>query len=207
MEIVALSSIAATMDGKKYGATKLELNSVPDVYKALVEEIKSKITRDSNDPANPACTFYGLSTKTLTQIVCSVPVEGFENSFIQYIGYANPTSQFAPITIGKLYGFNGSNYGTAVLIAPFNNEAIMYMTGSVAQLGMWNGDYPLQMTLGYSRAGLYWYIYIPVIFGKQIEYKYLYAPGNWESGDNQTYTPTRENLNDSTVALSHDIKL
>jgi len=67
----------------------------------------------------------------------------------------------------------------------------LYITGSSQQLGMWNGAFPLRMTKGFSRAGLYWYVYIPGILNQEIEYKCLYGPGKWVSGDNQKYIPTQ----------------
>jgi hypothetical protein len=179
------------MDGNKYSAIKLNLANLPEAFQSLMEVLKANIIRDDGDPISPSFTHFGFVSKSAAKIVSKVAVDGFDNSYIQYIGYALLGNTYAPIMIGKLYDFNGSNYTTAILTAPFNNEPYMYITGSVPQLGMWNGENPLQMTLGYSRGGLYWYVYIPALIGKEIEYKYLYEPGKWQDGDNQKYTPTQ----------------
>ena len=191
--LTTLNAISSLLDGGKYTPKKYSFSSVPEQFKACLDTIKSQVSADGYDAEAATNFLFAVSVPAGVAIVATVLPPSYDSSTVQYIGFqSNPQPDYAALIIGKLFNFNGQNYGN--LIISVKDEGVpIFITGSTPELGMWNGVFPIPLTLEYSKIGLFWQINIPVIIGKGFEYKLLKGSQNWESGSNRSFTPTIQN--------------
>ena len=88
--------------------------------------------------------------------------------------------------VAQQFDFVGDNF-VALTISVKSSENI-FLTGGSPILRNWNPFNPLPFLFMGGRGGPFWELVIPVIPGETIEFKLVYANGQYEPGPNRTYT-------------------
>jgi starch binding protein with CBM20 domain len=171
--------ITAAFNGISHSNRRFSFTDYPPEYASDIQQLADLVSDGGfaiGEGSFISLIEFGFVRTYIANI--SLPAYG-EGSFVRFIMYGNKP-------VAQQFDFNGPDFVSLTITA--NSPHRVFLTGSNSILRNWDPFNAVPLVFDGGAGGPLWTLTIPLLPGEILEFKLVYADGQYEPGPNRVYT-------------------